>query len=307
MDWKATLKSRGYLLSDGAWGTELAKMGLTPGEVPERWNIDHPDRVEKVARAYVRAGADIILTNTFGANSIKLARVGLASQAAMLNRRGIEISKRAAGDKALVFASVGPTGEMMAPLGDKKESDFIECFAEQISACAGGGADGIVIETMADAGEVLAAITAARQVCRLPVVASMTFDRTAKGYATMMGVTPEKAAAVLGAADADLLGANCGAGIDSMIEVAKAIRKATRRPLWVKPNAGLPQLVDGKTVFRETPEAMAAKVEALLEAGANVIGGCCGTTPEHIRRIAEAAAKAQETARRASRKVLEAL
>jgi 5-methyltetrahydrofolate--homocysteine methyltransferase len=307
MDWKATLRSRGYLLADGAWGTELAKMGMTPGEAAERWNLDHPDLVEKVARAYVRAGSDIILTNTFGANSFKLARVGLAAQAAILNRRGTEISKRAAGTKALVFASVGPTGEMMAPLGDKKEADFIECFAEQISACAGGGADGIVLETMADLAEALAALTAARQVCRLPVVASMTFDRTSKGFATMMGVAPQKAAAVLGAADADMVGANCGAGIDNMIEVTKAMRRATRLPLWIKPNAGLPQLVDGKTVFRETPKEMAGKVEALLEAGANVIGGCCGTTPGHIRKIAAAAAEAKETALRASRKVLQAL
>jgi len=307
MDWKALLKSRGYLLSDGAWGTELAKLGMKPGEVAERWNLDHPDRVEKVARAYVRAGADILLTNTFGANAFKLAKVGLSVQAAELSRRGVEISKRAAGKKALVFASVGPTGELMAPLGDKRESDFIACFAEQISACVGGGADGIVLETLTDLGEALAALQAARSICRLPVVVSMTFDRTAKGYATMMGVTPQKAAAVLGAADADLVGANCGAGIDQMIEVARAMRQATRLPLWIKPNAGLPQLVDGRTVFRETPEAMAAKVEALFEAGANIIGGCCGSTPDHIRQIAAAAAKAQEVARSANRGVIEAL
>ena len=307
MDWKALLKSRGYLLSDGAWGTELAKLGMKPGEVAERWNLDHPDRVEKVARAYVRAGSDIVLTNTFGANAFKLAKAGLSVQAAELNRVGVEISKRAAGKKALVFASVGPTGELMAPLGDKRESDFIACFAEQISACVGGGADGIVLETMADAGEALAAVMAARNVCRLPVVVSMTFDRTAKGYATMMGLAPAKAAAVLGAADVDMVGANCGAGIGQMIEVARAMRGATRLPLWIKPNAGLPQLVNGETVFRETPEEMAAKVEALFEAGANVVGGCCGTTPEHLRQIAAAAASAKETALRASKAVLEAL
>jgi 5-methyltetrahydrofolate--homocysteine methyltransferase len=307
MDWKATLKTRGYLVADGAWGTELARLGLRPGDVPERWNVDRPDVVAKVARSYVRAGADIILTNTFGASSIKLAKAGLADRAAELNRRAVEISKRAAGEKALVFASVGPAGEFMAPLGAKTEADFIECFAEQISACAGGGADGIVIETMADLGECLAALAAARQVCRLPVVVSMTFDRGAAGYATMMGVKPEKAAAILGAADADMVGANCGAGIDNMIEVARAMRAATRRPLWIKPNAGLPQLVDGKTVFRETPEAMAAKVEALLEAGANVIGGCCGTTPAHVRQIAAAAARARHVALRSSQAVLEAL
>jgi len=302
MTWKDRLKRKAVLLSDGAWGTELAERGLGAGHVPELWNADRPDAVEAVARGYVEAGADIILTNTFGGSRWKLEKSGLADRTAELNRLGVEISKRAAGDAALVFASVGPTGEFMAPLGLRTREEFVACFAEQIGALAGAGADGIVVETMTDLGEARAALEAARGAASLPVVVSMTFDRGPAGFATMMGVRPGQAAAGLG--DADIVGSNCGAGIDNMIEVTRLLRAATGKPLWIKSNAGMPELVDGRTVFRETPEEMASKVAALLGAGANIIGGCCGTTPEHIRRIAAAAAAAREAARAASAAVL---
>jgi len=307
MPWKSTLKSRGYLVSDGAWGTELAKLGMEAGEAPELWNAEHPEAVERVAQSYVDAGADIILTNTFGGSRLKLAGRGLADRAAELNRLGAEISRRAAGRHATVFASVGPTGDFLAPLGPRGEAEFIDIFAEQIRALVEGGAQGIVIETMTDLGEAIAALKAARSVAGAPVVVSMTFDRTSFGFATIMGLTPDHAAEAVAAAGADVFGANCGAGIDQMIEVARLMRTATRLPLWIKPNAGLPQLVEGRTVYRETPEAMAAKVEALLRAGANIIGGCCGTTPDHIRAIAAAAHDARWIARDANAGVLKAL
>ena len=281
------LKEKRILIADGAWGTEFAKRGMRPGDCPERWNTDRPETVKAVAASYVQAGADIILSNTFGGNPIKLVRAGLERQVAEVNRIGASISKQAAAGKALVFASVGPTGEFMEPLGTLTEQQMVDCFAEQIRGLVEGGADGIVIETFTDLGEAKAALRAARQCASIPVAVSMTFSRGPAGFATMMGVRPAQAATELEAAGADIVGSNCGTGITDMIEVAALMRPATKLPLWIKPNAGLPELVGGNTVFRETPQEMAGHFAALVNAGANVIGGCCGTTPEHIRLLAE--------------------
>ena len=282
------LAEKRFLVSDGAWGTELARRGLTAAEAPEAWNLERPDDVLGVALAYVEAGSDIILTNTFGGSRLKLTRAGLADKVFEINRRGAEISRGAAAGKALVFASIGPTGEFMEPFGTVSEDEMIECFAAQAEALAAGGADGIVIETMTDLGEARAALTAVKENTDLPVVVCMTFDKGLRGYATMMGVRPAAAAAELEEAGADAVGSNCGAGIENMIEVAGLMSPATNLPLWIKPNAGLPELVKGRTVFRETSEQMAGHLPALLEAGATIIGGCCGTTPEHIRLIVKA-------------------
>ena len=279
-NWKEILREKGWLLSDGSWGVQLSKRGLLAGECPELWNESHPDDVRELARSYVDAGSDIILTNTFGGNRWKLEKCGLADRVSELNALGTELSLRAADGKALVFASVGPTGEFMAPLGVHTEGEFVEVFSEQIGAIVKAGADGIVIETMTALEEANAALRAARALSDLPVVVSMTFEKGPGGYATIMGVKPDAAARDF--PGADVVGANCGSGIEDMIEVAKLMRPATRRPIWVKPNAGMPELLAGKTVFRETPDAMAAHLGALIEAGANIIGGCCGTTPEHI-------------------------
>ncbi len=284
------LDERKVLVSDGAWGTQFAARGLGAGAAPETWNLERPDEVRAVAAAYVEAGADIVLTNTFGGSRPKLQKAGLAGELAEVNRRGAEFSKEAAGGKALVFASIGPTGEFIQPLGTLSVDQVVAIFAEQVAALAAGGADGIVIETMTDLGEAKAALKAAKDNTSLPVVASMTFEKGAVGYATIMGVTPERAAEELAAAGADAVGANCGAGIDNVIEIVRLMKGATGLPIWAKPNAGLPELVKGQTVFRETPEQMAARAGQLVEAGARIVGGCCGTTPQHIRALAAALA-----------------
>jgi len=293
MDWRSVMKERGFLISDGAWGTELAKLGLPAGEATELWNAENPTAVEKVALNYVKAGADIVLTNTFGGNRMQLEKRGLGDRVVELNRRGVELSLQAAAGRAFVFASIGPTGEMLEPHGTKTEAEMIECYAEQVVACARGGVDGLCIESMSDLGEALAAYQAGRKACKLPIIVSMTYEKGDRGYLTMMGVRPEAAAKALDQAGVDLVGSNCGNGIANMIDVTRLMRTATRKPLWIKPNAGLPELVDGVTVYRETSAVMAAQVPALLKAGANIIGGCCGTTPGHIRQMAAAARQAK--------------
>lgn len=293
-DWKAKLDEKGLLIADGAWGTQLAQKGLAAGEPPEGWNLAQPERVLAVAGSYVEAGTDVILTNTFGGSRIKLAKAGLDGQTVEINRRGAELSREAASDDVLVFASVGPTGEFLQPLGTLTEAEIVECFAEQVAALLAGGADGVVIETMTDLGEATAALKAARDAGAGAAVVSMTFQKGARGFATMMGLTPEAAAVELTAAGADIIGANCGAGIEEMIEAVKLLRAATDKPIWAKPNAGLPELVAGRTVYRQTPEQMAGQLPALVEAGARIVGGCCGSGPDHIRALVAARADLPE-------------
>ncbi len=283
--WKDWLEKKKILIADGGWGTELIKHGLKPGEVPETWNMEQPEAVRNVALSYVKVGADIILTNTFGGSPLKLAKMRVDLRTAELNRLGAEISREVAGDSALVFGSIGPTGEFMEPLGKVSETEMEKSFSEQATALASGGVDGIVIETMMDLAEAKAALQATKREVSLPVVVSMTFNKHRSGYATLMGNRPEQAVRDLEEAGADIVGANCGAGIDEMIEIAHLMRKATSLPIWCKPNAGLPEMVDGVTIYRETPERMASHLKAMVEAGASIIGGCCGTTPAHIRAL----------------------
>ena len=285
MNWEKRLCSKGVLVLDGAWGTELVKRGLRSGECPELWNLSHPDDVRALARAYREAGADIILTNTFGGNYFKLKKANVSSGVREINIRGVALSKEMARD-SLVFASLGPTGEFLEPLGSVKEEKMVTCFSEQVEAFVEGGADGVIIETMMTLREAQCALRAVKENSNLPVALSMTFNKGRRGYATVMGVTPEKAVIELQKAGADIVGANCGFGIENMVEVARMMRPATTLPLWIKPNAGVPQLQKGETVYPETPEEMVTSVSELIKAGVSMIGGCCGTTPEHIRLIA---------------------
>jgi methionine synthase I (cobalamin-dependent) len=277
------LIASGPVLLDGAWGTELQARGLGAGEMADFWNLEHPERVEEVARAYIEAGSQVILTNTFQANRIALQRHPGVEDVAAVNRAGVEISVRAAGDRARVFASIGPSGKLLMT-GEVDEESLAAAFVEQAEALALGGADAIVIETMADLAEARLAIEAARST-GLPVVACMVFDAGKNRDRTMMGVTPEQAAEELTAAGADVIGANCGAGIEGYIPLCSRMTAATHRPVWIKANAGLPELEDGQVVYRTTPEEFAGHVMSLLDAGAKFVGGCCGTSPKFIEAI----------------------
>ena len=272
------------VLTDGAWGTQLQARGLGPGECPDQWNLTRPAEVEQVARAYVEAGSRVILSNTFGSNRVALAGHGLAGKAAELNRAGAAISRRAAAGRAKVFASIGPSGKILMS-GETTEDELRAAFAEQARALAEGGADALVVETMSDLAEAKIALEAAKST-GLPVVACMVFDTGRNKDRTMMGTTPEQAASELAAYGADVIGANCGVGVESYIAICRRLKAATDRPVWIKANAGLPELVGGKTVWKMTPEAFAGFVPQLIQAGASFIGGCCGTSPEFIRAVA---------------------
>lgn len=280
------LIAQGPVVTDGAWGTELQARGLAAGDCPDLWNLTHPERVEEVARGYVHAGSRIILTNTFRANRITLAAYGLADKTREINRAGVALSRRAADGFACVFASMGPSGKMLVT-GETTAEALRAAFQEQAQALADSTADALVIETMADLIEARLAVAAARQT-GLPVVASMVFDTGRNKDRTMMGVTPEQAAEELTAAGADVVGANCGCGIAGYVPICRRLHAATDRPIWIKPNAGLPQLLEGRAVYSMTPAEFAGYVPALLKAGASFIGGCCGTGPEFVRAVKEA-------------------
>jgi 5-methyltetrahydrofolate--homocysteine methyltransferase len=283
------LKRGSVLVGDGAWGTQLMARGLPAGRPPEWFALERPEVIEEVARLYLEAGADLVTTDTFGGTSFRLKLHGLDGERERVNRQAVEALKRALGARALVSASVGPTGQLLEPYGDTSPDAVEEAFAEQITVLASAGADVLCIETMGDLTEATRAVKAAKATAPgVPVMATMTFEPTPRGYFTVMGVSVEKAAAGLEAAGADVVGSNCGTGIADMVAIARAMAVATRLPLVIQPNAGLPQSRDGQVVYDETPDAMAALVPELLDLGVAVVGGCCGTTPDHIRAIRRA-------------------
>ena len=276
----------GTFVLDGGWGTQLQLRGLAIGEHPDLWNLSHPDKVRDVAAAYVQAGSDIILTNTFGANRLLLAKHHAAEKVAELNRAGVRLSKEIAQKQnRRVFASIGPSGVMLMS-GTVTSDELYGVFLEQAEAMAAEQPDGIVVETMSDPAEAVLAVKAAKTT-GLPVAACMVFDTGKNKDRTMMGTTPEQAVEQLTAAGADIVGANCGQGIDGFIPICRRMRAVTTLPLWMKANAGLPEIVDEKTVYRQTPEKFAESAKELLAAGANFLGGCCGTTPDFIRALRE--------------------
>jgi 5-methyltetrahydrofolate--homocysteine methyltransferase len=276
------------VILDGAWGTELQARGLAAGECPDEWNLSHPDEVVSVGAAYADAGSEIILTNTFRSNRIALAGYGLADRVVELNTAGVEHSKRGAAGRARVFGSVGPSGKVLAA-GETSESALREAFEEQVNAMAAAGAEGIVIETLSEPAEAEIAIAAARKT-GLTIVASMAYDAGRKKDRTMTGATPEQAAIRLSEAGADIVGANCGCGIELYVGIAARLRAATSKPIWIKANAGLPEMVDGETRYSMSPAEFAGYARALRDAGASYIGGCCGTNPEFIRALRAALA-----------------
>ncbi len=273
------------LILDGAMGTLLQNRGMSPGICPELFGIEHADVLFDIHKQYREAGADIIQTNTFGGNRFKLAEYGLEDRVEEINAEAVSIARRAAGSNGLVAASIGPTGRLLKPMGDVDFDDLYTVFKEQLVACARAGADIISIETMTDIGEMRAALIAAKHNTNLPVIAHMTYE---DGGRTMMGTDPVTAAIILEALQPLAIGANCSGGARELLPVIQQMSQHTRLYLSVEPNAGLPRLVDGKTVFPDTPEDMAEYALRLKEAGANLIGGCCGTTPLHIQAMARA-------------------
>ena len=287
------LASRRLLVSDGAWGTQLQARGLEPGECPELWNVTRPEDVRAVACGYVAAGSDLILTNTFGGSPLMLRRHGLEERTEELNAAGARLSLDASGGRALVAASVGPTGELLAPLGTASEAELEEAFRRQVRALLQAGVRILCVETMIDLTEACCAVRAAKRAARelgaaVEVMATLTYGPTPSGYRTAMGVDIPQTVEALTRAGADVLGSNCGNGIEQMLPITEAFRGLTSLPLLIQANAGLPVLEKGRTVFRQSPEDMARHVPGLARAGASIIGGCCGTGPAHIAAIREA-------------------
>lgn len=292
------LTKKNFIL-DGAMGTMLQAKGMQPGECPELFGINHASILGDIHRQYVDAGADIIETNTFGGNRYKLADYGLGNRVEEINSAAVSIARQNAGGGALVAASIGPTGKMLQPMGDVSFDDMFSAFEEQMTACEKAGADLISIETMTDIGEMRAALAAARHCTRLPVIAHMTFENDGR---TMMGTDPLTALIIMEAFQPLAIGANCSGGASELLPVIELMARYSSCFLSVEPNAGLPRLVGEDTVFPDSPEIMAGYALKLRDAGANIIGGCCGTTPAHIQAMA-AVVKGLNPLKRRSRKI----
>ena len=278
------------LISDGATGTYLQQRGLEPGGCPEEFNAIRPDVVRGMAREYFAAGADMVLTNSFGGSRFMLGKYGFERRAEEFNRLAAEHARSQAPPGGFVVGSVGPTGEFLEPLGELSEYEMLDAFDEQIAALVSGGVDAVVVETMTALEEARLAVQAARRHPALTVMATMTFDKGPRGFFTMMGVTPERAVRELQDAGAHIVGANCGNGIEVMLELARELRLAADgAPLLVHSNAGIPAVRRGEIVYPESPEYMAERFKTLVdEVGVNIVGGCCGTRPGHIHALAAA-------------------
>ncbi len=288
--WDRLIAQPGPILADGAMGTMLFSEGLQFGDPPEVWNVAHPDVVRSVHRAYLDAGSQILLTNTFGGSRFRLGMHNLQARVADLNRTAailLRAEVSAAGDHALVAGDVGPSGEIMAPLGTLEYDDAVEGFAEQAAALIAGGVDIIWIETMSALEEIQAAYEGVRRASSdIPIITTMTFDTHGR---TMMGVTPEQALAALRGLGAAAVGGNCGNGPDELLTVIQKMRAVASDVLLVsKSNAGIPELIKGKTVYRADPATMGRYAEAVHAAGARIIGGCCGNTPAHMQAMSAA-------------------
>jgi len=276
------------LISDGATGTNLQRMGLPLGAAGEVWVLENPEAIRTLAQGFMNAGADILLTCTFGGTRIRLKDSNLVDEFVTVNQRAIEITREVVrGSDVLVGGSIGPTGQMLAPLGTLTAAEAEAEFAAQAKLMSEGGVDVIVIETLFDLNEAIAAVEGVRSVDQdIPLVCSFSFDR---GTRTMMGVSPEDVAAKIGVLDVDLLGINCGRSLVENLEALKRLRQVTEKPIWFKPNAGLPEINDdGNPCYTISPEEMSDWVPQWIDAGAQIVGGCCGTSPEHLAEIAKA-------------------
>ncbi len=276
------------ILGDGAWGTMLFARGLPTGDAPERVCLERPELLTEIAGLYLEAGAEVVTTNTFGANPERLGLHGLAADLEEICHAAVAAVRHGVGERPWVSGSIGPTGVLLAPLGRLDPAAASAGFERQAAALAAAGADFLCVETMTDLTEAELAVRAARVAAPgLPVVATMSFEATRRGFFTVMGVTPAKAAVRLEAAGTSAVGANCGDG-DTMAGIAREFRAHCALPIAVRPNAGLPTIASGALVYPESPAAMAARVPGLLGAGVALVGGCCGTTPEHVRALRKA-------------------
>ena len=283
---RSHVQNPGVLVADGALGTMLLRRGLTAGDCPERMNLDHPEVLREIARLYLEAGACIIQTNTFGASPLKLVPYGLERSMKEINCRAVAAVRDVIGEQAYLSASCGPCGRLLEPYGDMPPEKVYESFRKQIEVLIAEGVDMICIETMIDLSEATLAVKAARSVSSsVPISAALTFDSTPAGFFTIMGTSPARAAESLCEAGADIIGSNCGNGLLTMIRIAEEFKAATHLPLIIQSNAGVPVLRDGVPVYLETPAFMAEHIGDLVQMGVKIIGGCCGTTPEHIAAI----------------------
>ena len=282
------LRQGQVLISDGATGTFLQQHGLEPGGCPEEFNASRPEVVKEMTRQYFAAGSDMALTNSFGGSVYMQKKYGYGERVVEFNRLAAEHARSQAPDGRFVVGSVGPTGEFLEPLGPVSESEMYEAFVEQVKALEAGGADGVVVETMTAVEEAALAVRAARENTSLVVMATMVFDKGPRGFFTMMGVTPERAVHAMQDAGAHVVGSNCGNGIDNMVDIARRMRAETEGFMLIHSNAGIPAMRGGQIVYPESPEYMAEKFRELADIGVNIIGGCCGTGPAHIRALAAA-------------------
>jgi 5-methyltetrahydrofolate--homocysteine methyltransferase len=276
------------MISDGATGTFLQQHGLEPGGCPEEFNASRPGVVREMARQYFDAGSEMVLTNSFGGSVYMQKKYGYGDRVGEFNRLAAEHARSQAPEGSFVIGSVGPTGEFLEPLGPVSEQEMYAAFVQQVTALEEGGADGVVVETMTALEEATLAIRAARENTGLAIMATMVFDKGPRGFFTMMGVTPERAVVELEKAGAHVVGTNCGNGIDNMVEIARRMREETSGYLLVHSNAGIPAMRGREIIYPESPEYMAERFMALADLGVDIIGGCCGTGPEHIRALARA-------------------
>lgn len=280
------IKREKILISDGAIGTLILNKYLKAGECPELINLNNPSILENIALSYLEAGAEMIQTNTFGASRYRLINYSLENKIEEINRSAIKAVKRVIGNKAYIIASCGPSGRLLKPYGDVDTQQIRDNFKEQMSILLEEGIDAICIETMTDINETRLAIEAAKSLTdKIPIIATMTFDYTPKGFYTVMGCSIKEAALAMQESGADIIGSNCGNGIDNMIKIANEFKNNSSLPIIIQSNAGLPSIRNGEILYPETPEYMAEKATNLAKISISIIGGCCGTTPTHIKAI----------------------
>ena len=280
------LKQEKFLVSDGANGSLLFDKGLNPGDCPERFNLEQPEILTEIAQAYLKAGADIIQTNTFGASPLKLSDYNLDDKTEEINQKAVEIVQKVVDSKTLISGSVGPSGKMLLPYGDIDPTAMSDNYKRQIGTLIKSGVDLICIETMTDLNEILIAIQSARAISQdIPIIATMTFDVIPQYCVTIMGNKVPEVCAKLEEAGANVIGSNCGNGTNNMITIAKEFLVNTQLPIIIQSNAGIPIIIDDQVVYQETPKEFVSFTKILLELGVSIIGGCSGTTPDHIRAI----------------------